>query len=67
MFSFVRDQHVTCLFVSRDIVQDCIDMCEQGLISPHISEVFPLKEINEAMDYMRARKSSGKVVVEIDD
>lgn len=53
--------------VYRDTVQDVLDMCEQGLISPHISEDFDLKEVNEAMEYMRARKSSGKVIINICD
>lgn len=48
-------------------MQDVLDMCEQGLISPHISEDFDLEKVNEAMEYMRARKSSGKVVVNICD
>lgn len=53
--------------VYRDTVQDVLDMCEQGLISPHISESFDFEKVNEAMEYMRARKSSGKVIVNICD
>ncbi|XP_026290759.1 quinone oxidoreductase-like protein 2 homolog [Frankliniella occidentalis] len=53
--------------VYRDTVQDVLDMCEQGLISPHISQDFDLDKVNEAMEYMRARKSSGKVIINICD
>ncbi|KAK3914301.1 Quinone oxidoreductase-like protein 2-like protein [Frankliniella fusca] len=53
--------------VYRDTVQDVLDMCEQGLISPHISQDFDLENVNEAMEYMRARKSSGKVIINLCD
>lgn len=70
--SSIKEQHERKLsymfyFTSRDTVQDVLDMCEQGLISPHISEDFDLEKVNEAMEYMRARKSSGKVVINICD
>ena len=35
----------------------------EGKLSPHISNVYPLDQTNEAMDLIRARKSTGKVVV----
>jgi NADPH2:quinone reductase len=50
---------------SRQAVADVIDMCEQGLISPHISAEFDLEEINEAFKFLNERKSTGKVVLEL--
>ena len=35
----------------------------EGRISPHISHALPLEQANEAMELMRTRKSTGKVVV----
>ena len=40
-------------------------MCEQGLISPTITEVFPLEEVNEALFCLTEKKTTGKVVLEI--
>jgi NADPH2:quinone reductase len=37
----------------------------EGRIKPHISHRLPLARANEALDLLRARKSSGKVVVTI--
>jgi len=36
---------------------------EEGRLKPHISHVLPLEQAGEAMELMRSRKSTGKVVV----
>ncbi|WP_320177504.1 NADPH:quinone oxidoreductase family protein [Roseovarius pacificus] len=36
---------------------------EEGKIKPHVSHVLPLDRVSEALDLLRARKSTGKVVV----
>jgi NADPH2:quinone reductase len=36
-----------------------------GRITPHVSHVLPLAEANEALDLLRTRKATGKVVVRI--
>ncbi|MGH1578410.1 NADPH:quinone oxidoreductase family protein [Planktotalea sp.] len=40
---------------------------EQGKLHPHISEVFPLERAAEGIELLRARKSTGKVVIKIAD
>ncbi|XP_065331865.1 quinone oxidoreductase-like protein 2 homolog [Cloeon dipterum] len=52
--------------VYRQSVEDVIDMCEQGLISPHISAEFDLENVNEAFEFLRERKSTGKVILDCD-
>lgn len=37
-----------------------------GQLHPHISHVLPLDRANEGLDLLRARKSTGKVVIRID-
>lgn len=37
-----------------------------GKIHPHVSNVLPLEAANEALDLLRTRKATGKVVVRID-
>ncbi|MEO0751531.1 MAG: NADPH:quinone oxidoreductase family protein [Pseudomonadota bacterium] len=36
-----------------------------GKIKPHISEIFPLERAAEGLDLLRSRKSTGKVVIEM--
>jgi NADPH:quinone reductase len=38
-----------------------------GGLRPHISHRFPLSQANEALECLRARKSTGKIVVTTDD
>lgn len=51
--------------VCRQAVEDVINMHEMSLISPHVSANFPLEKCADALEYIRARKSTGKVVLEI--
>jgi NADPH2:quinone reductase len=37
----------------------------EGKLKPHVSNVLPLERANEALDLLRTRKSTGKVVVKI--
>jgi NADPH2:quinone reductase len=38
----------------------------EGRIHPHVSNVLPLEQANEALDLLRTRQATGKVVVRID-
>lgn len=42
------------------------DWYSDGKLKPHISHSFPLEQAQEALDTLRARKSTGKVVVTMD-
>ncbi|XP_059473784.1 quinone oxidoreductase-like protein 2 homolog [Neocloeon triangulifer] len=53
--------------VYRQSVEDVVDMCEQGLISPHVSAEFDLEKVNEAFEFLRERRSTGKVILDCDD
>lgn len=37
----------------------------QGKLKPHVSHVLPLDQANEALDLLRTRKATGKVVVQV--
>ena len=39
---------------------------EEGKLSPHISNILDLEKANEALDLLRQRKATGKVVVKIE-
>ncbi len=51
--------------VLTDSFADLTRMYVQGLIKPHVGASYPLKSANEALDLMRARKSTGKVVLTV--
>lgn len=38
----------------------------EGKLEPHVSHVLPLEQANDALDLLRTRKATGKVVVRID-
>ena len=49
----------------RQAVEDVIEFYQMKLISPHISARFKLQDVNDAFDFIRERRSTGKVVLEI--
>lgn len=42
------------------------DLYTDGKLSPHVSHVVPLEDANTALDHLRNRTATGKVVVEMD-
>ena len=51
--------------VLTDSFATLIDWYVAGKIKPHVSATLPLEQANEALDLLRTRKATGKVVVEI--
>lgn len=49
----------------RQIVQDTLEMAEQGMFTAHISEKFDFKEVNKAVEFIKSKKCTGKVVVKV--
>ena len=49
--------------VVTDSMRALFEWFKQGKLTPHISHRFPLEQTQEALDTLKARKSSGKVVV----
>jgi len=52
--------------VLRDSFTQLFNWYGEGRLKPHISHTLPLEEANEALELLRSRKSTGKVVVNID-
>lgn len=52
--------------VLTDSFEVLIQWYVDGKIKPHVSNVLPLEQANEALDLLRMRKATGKVVVKID-
>jgi NADPH2:quinone reductase len=49
--------------VVTDSLATLMGWYEAGRIKPHVSHVLPLERVAEALDLLRQRKSTGKVVV----
>jgi len=45
------------------LVKECISYYEDGKIKPHYSASFQLDKVNEAFQFIKSRKSTGKVVI----
>jgi len=39
----------------------------QGRLKPHVSNIVPLEQANDALDLLRTRKATGKVVIQVSD
>ncbi len=51
--------------VLTDSFKTLIDWYVAGKLKPHVSNVMPLAEANAALDLLRTRRATGKVVIEI--
>ena len=51
--------------VLTDSFRVLFDWYAEGRLKPHVSNVLPLSEANAALDLLRSRKATGKVVVEV--
>lgn len=51
--------------VLTDSFRTLFDWYAQGKLRPHVSHVLPLEDANAALDLLRTRKATGKVVVEV--
>lgn len=52
-------------FFCRQAISDVIELCEQSLISPHISESFNLENINDAVKLLIEDQIVGKIIIKI--
>ncbi len=51
--------------VLTDSFETLIEWYVQGKLKPHVSNIVPLEEANHALDLLRTRKATGKVVVQV--
>ena len=51
----------------RQIVQDAIDMADQRLVNPVIAKKFSLEKVNEAVQFVLDKKSTGKVIITMEN
>jgi NADPH2:quinone reductase len=51
--------------VIADSLRELFAWFEAGHLHPHISNVLPLEQAGDGIELLRARKSTGKVVIEV--
>ena len=51
--------------VLTDSFKTLIEWYVEGRLKPHVSTVIPLAEANDALELLRTRKATGKVVVQV--
>lgn len=49
------------------VLNKVLAWCDAGKIHPHISHKLPLSQVQEGLDLLKSRKSTGKVVITLDD
>ncbi|KAF9739098.1 hypothetical protein PMIN02_003985 [Paraphaeosphaeria minitans] len=54
-----------CTFQEDGVFANLISYIERGEIRPHVSKVYPLKEIGPAQEHFGSKKTFGKLVLEI--
>ena len=52
--------------VVRDSLAQLVNWHSEGALRPHISHLLPFEQAKDGIDLLRARKSTGKVVIHID-
>ena len=51
--------------VLTDSFRELISWYVEGKLKPHVSHILPLEQTNDALDLLRTRKATGKVVIEV--
>ena len=49
--------------IFRESMAQLTDWYAEGLLKPHVSHVLPLSEVEQGMELLKSRKSTGKVVI----
>jgi NADPH:quinone reductase and related Zn-dependent oxidoreductases len=49
----------------RDSLAECVDWWAEGKLKPHVSRTLPLSEAAQALDLLKSRAATGKVVLTI--
>lgn len=59
------EHRVLDLNLYRQTIQDTLSLCEEEIITPYISKTFPLKDINKAVKFIKGKKCTGKVLIDL--
>lgn len=51
--------------IYRNVVKNVIKMYDEQNLVPHICEIFPIDQVNEALQHFESGKTSGKIVLKL--
>lgn len=49
----------------RQTVQDTLSLCEEEIINPYVSHCFNLCNVNDAVEFIKNKKCTGKVLIDV--
>lgn len=49
----------------RQVIQDTLTLCEEEIINPYVSETFSIDQINQAVNFIKDKKCTGKVLIDL--
>lgn len=49
----------------RQLISDTLALCEEEIITPYISQTFALHHINRAVKFIKKKKCTGKVLIDL--
>lgn len=50
----------------RQTIENTLELCDEEIISPYVSKIFGLSEVNEAVEFIKGKTCTGKVLIDID-
>lgn len=53
------------LVLYRQTIQDTLSLCDEEIITPYISNCFKLDDVNEAVEFIKEKKCTGKVLIDL--
>lgn len=49
----------------RQTIQDTLSLCEEEIIIPYVSQCFNLADVNDAVEFVKKKKCTGKVLIDV--
>lgn len=49
----------------RQLIQDTLSLCEEEILAPYISQTFALGDVNKAVKFIKEKKCTGKVLIDL--
>lgn len=49
----------------RQIIDDTLELCEEEIITPYVSKIFSLSQVNDAVEFIKGKTCTGKVLIDI--
>lgn len=61
----LSDCRIRDLDLYRQILEDTLSLCREDIITPYISEKFSLRDVNKAVQFIKEKKCTGKVLIDL--